>query len=188
MTGPLVAAGLAAGLIVTGTAIRGSWVEPFVPTTAAPLLQPSAVVAPRRVAPSFEPNLGQWGEGISFVARGRGWRSQVSPAHNRMVVTDGRINAAVTVSIEGGRATARPQPFGLKRAFSACFFGTDPARWQRHVRVANAAGVTNCTSSGQRYVLIPQPFGTQALTVEFVKTGALLAPTYVPVVVVNGQP
>lgn len=65
------------------------------------------------------------------------------------------------------------------------------ALWKRLPRaqaIEHPAGLTNCTSAGQRCVLIPQPFGTQTITVEFVKTGALVAPSYVPVVVVNGQP
>lgn len=86
-----------------------------------------------RIPLSFEANRGQAGSQTRFVARGNGHVLYLTPAEAIMVVHDAKGQAALRMSLVGGRADAELSGVDELSAKSHFLRGNDPSRWLTNV-------------------------------------------------------
>lgn len=122
-----VAAGMVASLALPVAArLAGTGGAPPSASAAAPKAPGQPVV--------FEPNVGQAGAGVNFIARGLGLSLALTPteAHFtvRAVGKDGQASpASASVRLVGAGPAATLVPSGAQRATTNYFIGNDPSKW-----------------------------------------------------------
>src|SRR5438270_71319 len=96
----------------------------------APQLQRVSAISPLR----FEPNVGQAGPEVRYIARGAGYILMLAGQEAVMVLPSGSSTAArVRMKLVGAASTSSSQPENLLPSVSHYYIGDDPKQWLPNV-------------------------------------------------------
>src|SRR5215467_9977219 len=112
--------------------------------TSLALANAHAAVNYQKLPLSFEPNRGQAGPGVEYVARGTGYFLTIDPSGSQILLRQKDKSARISSKLAGGNPHPKLEALDLLRGHSAYFRGADPSKWltniPNYVRV-RASGV-----------------------------------------------
>src|SRR5229473_3185863 len=94
-----------------------------------PQLQRISAISPLR----FEPNLGQAGPEVRYIARGSGYMLLLAGEEAVMVLPWGSSSPVVRMKLLGAASTSASQPESLLPSVSHYYIGDDPKKWHPNV-------------------------------------------------------
>jgi hypothetical protein len=100
------------------------------PDPKAPRLQRVSAISPLR----FEPNMGQAGPEVRYIARGAGYMLLLAGQEAVMVLpSDSSQSALVRMKLLGAPSASASQPENLLPSVSHYYIGDDPSKWHPNV-------------------------------------------------------
>lgn len=84
----------------------------------------------------FEPNVGQTGADVQFLARGQGYNLYLTPGEavlNLFDSSDSRPDVLLTAQVVGADLSSQPVGLDLQTGISNYYLGSDPSQWHTNV-------------------------------------------------------
>src|SRR6266567_1742875 len=135
---PILAAQWLPSLLVTllfaarpaTTVLRKPSIASPITNPKTPQLQRASAISPLR----FEPNLGQAGPEVRYIARGAGYMLLLTRQEAVIVLPSGSSSPAqVRMKLIGAASTSASQPENLLPSLSHYYIGDDPNKWHPNV-------------------------------------------------------